>query len=606
MRKKYLVTLSLATALTTAAMPGMMVFADANGMQPTILSTESRLNGSIYSAALSDIFKPSTEYTENNFKYTVTNDEATITGLDNADISTDIALVIPNTLGGYAVKRIAANAFAGNTNIKSVSFGTSVEVIGFGAFTNCTNLTGTITIPANITNIQDGVGSLTGVFYGTAVEEVVVEAGEDDLSIGMYAFAGCESLKKVTLSDRCSEIKSLVFYGDSSLAQISIPKSVTRIGESAFGGCDALADVYYDGTEDEYKNNCTVGTGNDVLDSATWHYTDNSSDNDNPGKDDSDNDDNNSGNNDSDDNNSGDNSSDDNNSGNNNDPVPDTEIDSSYTGWKTVGSKEYWYENGVLQGTEGRGKEIYDKDSDAWYWLDAVQNGAKAVSKDVYQESLAGDWGDSTDADGNKIGKWVRYDENGHMVKGWQNTDAGTYYFDNTYGTMAKGDVEIDGKSYSFDTITGVLKVVDGSKDDDGNSLAVNGWHKINGVKYWYENGVRQGYNPSNPNYRGKEIYDPDSNAWYWLDNVQQGAMAVDKDVYQNSAAGDWGETAGEDGSTYGKWVRYDSDGHMVKGWDEKNGNTYYFDLTYGTMAKGDVVIDGVTYHFDESTGILQ
>ena len=78
----------------------------------------------------------------------------------------------------------------------------------------------------------------------------------------------------------------------------------------------------------------------------------------------------------------------------------------------------YWYENGVLQGTEGRGKEIYDPASDAWYWLDAVQGGKKAVSKDVYQESWAGAYADREDG----TGKWVRYDENGHMVKGWEGT----------------------------------------------------------------------------------------------------------------------------------------------------------------------------------------
>ena len=55
-------------------------------------------------------------------------------------------------------------------------------------------------------------------------------------------------------------------------------------------------------------------------------------------------------------------------------------------GWVEENGKKYWYENGVKQGTEGRGKEIYDPDSDAWYWLDAVQGGAMTVSKDVYQE----------------------------------------------------------------------------------------------------------------------------------------------------------------------------------------------------------------------------
>ena len=102
-------------------------------------------------------------------------------------------------------------------------------------------------------------------------------------------------------------------------------------------------------------------------------------------------------------------------------------------GWVEENGKKYWYENGVKQGTTGRGKEIYDPDSDAWYWLDAVQGGAMTVNKDVYQESKAGQWADKPDG----TGKWVRYDENGHMVKGWQTTDKGTYYFDLITGAMA-------------------------------------------------------------------------------------------------------------------------------------------------------------------------
>lgn len=68
------------------------------------------------------------------------------------------------------------------------------------------------------------------------------------------------------------------------------------------------------------------------------------------------------------------------------DSVVDTiTIKKSKNGWETVDGKDYWYEDGVKQGTEGRGKEIYDPESDAWYWLDSDANGAKAVSKDVYQ-----------------------------------------------------------------------------------------------------------------------------------------------------------------------------------------------------------------------------
>ena len=235
---------------------------------------------------------------------------------------------------------------------------------------------------------------------------------------------------------------------------------------------------------------------------------------------------------------------------------------SGYTGWKTVNGKDYWYENDVKQGTTGRGKEIYDPDSDAWYWLDANRGGAKAVSKDVYQESNGG--------------KWVRYDANGHMIKGWDTNDDGTYYFDLITGAMTKGDATIDGLPCSFDAVTGI-----------GLNCA---WKRINGKDYWYEGGKRQGYDPNNAAYRGKEIYDPASNGWYWLDNVQQGAKAVSKDVYQESSGG--------------KWVRYDANGQMIKGWNTNADGTYYFDPITGAMAKGTTTIDGMTYYFDPATGV--
>ena len=246
-------------------------------------------------------------------------------------------------------------------------------------------------------------------------------------------------------------------------------------------------------------------------------------------------------------------------------------------GWVEENGKKYWYENGVKQGTTGRGKEIYDPNSDAWYWLDAVQGGAMTVSKDVYQESAAGQWADKPDG----TGKWVRYDENGHMVKGWQTTDKGTYYFDLITGAMAKGAGDIDGVPCAFDEYTGIA--LDGQ------------WLTIKGADFWYEKGVRQGLDG-----RGKEIYDPASDAWYWLDAVDQGKKATSKDVYQESEAGQWADRP--DGT--GKWVRYDAQGHMIKGWSADK--RYYFDPIYGTMAKGDAVIDGRTYHFDKNTGVLQ
>ncbi|MBR2810028.1 MAG: Ig-like domain-containing protein [Solobacterium sp.] len=140
--------------------------------------------------------------------------------------------------------------------------------------------------------------------------------------------------------------------------------------------------------------------------------------------------------------------------------------------------------------------------------------------------------------------------------------------------------------------------------------------------QYWYENGRRQAMpgdvkNITDTVYgteRGREIYDPESEGWYWLDCIFDGAKASDKEVwmpyiYQSDL---------ESGkNTQGKWVRYDHSGKMIKGWltiegkfadlyPEQEGNTYYYDLITGEMVKGVKVIDGVKYHFNENTGVLE
>ena len=275
-----------------------------------------------------------------------------------------------------------------------------------------------------------------------------------------------------------------------------------------------------------------------------------------------------------------------------------------YTGLatdETTGNK-YWFDNGVA----ARSKEAYDSKADAWYWFDA--DGTMAIDKDV------------NIPDGTENGKWVRYDENGKMKKGEDYRYGGWYHFDETTGAMTKGftniadgteegkwvyydeitgqmhhgDSVINGNSYHFDDITG--KMVHGAYTaEDGTPCyydEITGigldcqWQLDGDEAFWYEGGKRQGLEG-----RGKEIYDPATDAWYWLDSVDGGKRAMSKDVYQES-----------DG---GKWVRYDEEGHMVKGWNELNGAKYYFDPITGAMRKGTLQIDGVQYTFDETTGIL-
>ena len=185
------------------------------------------------------------------------------------------------------------------------------------------------------------------------------------------------------------------------------------------------------------------------------------------------------------------------------------------------------------------------------------------------------------------------YYTNGVKAKGWKTIDNKYYYFDPSNGIMTTGEKTINKIPCYFDPETG--------------AGLHNGWRTIGGKKYWYEQGQRQGtrYDKKgvvgDGTIRGREIYDPDSSAWYWLDSVYDGAKAESKEVwmpyiYQSETPG----------STNGKWVRYYSTGAMVKGWYKTEGKTYYYDLTTGAMKKGRVSIDGKYYTFDSRTGVLK
>jgi len=166
------------------------------------------------------------------------------------------------------------------------------------------------------------------------------------------------------------------------------------------------------------------------------------------------------------------------------------------------------------------------------------------------------------------------------------------------------------------------------------------GWLHLGGKSYWYEQSIRQGtyWDPKgvlgDGAVRGREIYDPESNAWYWLDSCYDGAKAVGKEVWMpyvfqgetfwdeeaiNRAAGMCG-SLGQDVKAAilagrGKWVRYDAQGRMATGWFTVNagnqhlfpgqlGNTYYYEPITGMMVKGWVVIGGRECYFDPVTGV--
>ena len=139
----------------------------------------------------------------------------------------------------------------------------SVTSIGDGAFVFCSSLT-SITIPDSVTSI--GRSAFAHCYSLTSIT-----IPDSVTSIGSSAFEYCSRLTNVSIGYSVTSIGDMAFEGCSSLTSITIPDSVTSIGYEAFYNCSSLKNVYYTGSEEEWKT-ISIGSSNSYLTNATIHY----------------------------------------------------------------------------------------------------------------------------------------------------------------------------------------------------------------------------------------------------------------------------------------------------------------------------------------------
>lgn len=127
-------------------------------------------------------------------------------------------------------QHIAEYACYRNFNLKSVSFPSTLKSIGAKAFWGCKNLEG------------------YSHFIGTRIMSIGTEAFmnckkldgfnssflEYVRFIGRGAFSGMDSLTKIVLPEGLTEIPDYCFGCDDALKSVNIPSTVTTIGEGAF------------------------------------------------------------------------------------------------------------------------------------------------------------------------------------------------------------------------------------------------------------------------------------------------------------------------------------------------------------------------------------
>lgn len=125
--------------------------------------------------------------------------EAMDGGFYITDIRTDkVSIIIPDTINGVPVVSIAGYVLSG-TNIESVTFPDTLELVGEAEFSGCENLK----------NVNFG----KGLKY-----------------IGTKAFYNCNKLERVTFPEGMQLFDDVTFYSCANLKEVSVPASATEFG----------------------------------------------------------------------------------------------------------------------------------------------------------------------------------------------------------------------------------------------------------------------------------------------------------------------------------------------------------------------------------------
>lgn len=165
----------------------------------------------------------------------------------------DFKFILNNT----AVVVISYKGTAADVTIPSRYKGKPVTVIDHVAFYNNSAVT-SVTIPDSVTAIPDYA-------FGFCSQLTNISIPNSVTFIGFSAFNSCTSLESITLPSSLSTIQSYAFYNCGNLKTIRIPVSVTSIGNYAFDVCPSLMTVTYPGSKTQWDDNITKGSNNDVL-----------------------------------------------------------------------------------------------------------------------------------------------------------------------------------------------------------------------------------------------------------------------------------------------------------------------------------------------------
>ena len=229
------------------------------------------------------------------YTYTVdSSNNATITGLTDLASSLKLnGLDIPTEIDGYPVTGLARSAFSNKTNVSgTLNIPSTVTYVGSNLINNTNISTVNIDVAdgttfensngympwmgSNATEINytnENLTVLPAYAFAQATETTSYSYPSSVTAISEGAFEGCTSLTSIDLTG--IETIGNNAFRNAGLTSLEIPDSVTYIGQNAFAGCTGLngtldipASIEYIGYY--FLNNTNIETVNmDVTDNAS-------------------------------------------------------------------------------------------------------------------------------------------------------------------------------------------------------------------------------------------------------------------------------------------------------------------------------------------------